>query len=1075
MATILEAVAADGAVQRLPMSAAGQTTVAAEPGYRYRLVDDAGGRVAASTQIKRIGGDLVVEGLEQDRSVVLEGFFTRCAPANDCALSLENLGGTPADAIVPATAPIGALSGGGFLMYASGSAAPALPAPPEAGFDFKPILGVAGGLAIVGGAGGGGGGGGGGSSDSTPPGAPVITSGTFTNKLNPLFTGTAEPGATVTLTLANGAATYATTVAPDGTWRIDTATTSPTTGTLPALVEGVPIPMVARATDAAGNGSTLTSTTVTLDTAPPDAPMITSALLTNDATPTIRGAEAEPGARIELGLDLDRNGSVDVVYVTTANNAGAWVVEVGTQPPTSGTLPGGQLGDVSTTDLHVRQFDAAGNASPLVTPTPVLTVDVRIPDAPVIDPVTGDNAIDAAEAGGPVTITGTLPTGHVDRPVTVTWGGITQSTTATGPNWSVTFAEVPPDGTPPLVASFTNTVGTQSAEGTPETDVRIDRVPPGPPTISDEVEGTAGSGPITFTFTFGEPVRGFTASDVAVNNGSKGAFTGTDGDSVYTLVVTPTAGSEGDVTVSVPPGAFADLVGNPNTAGTGPYTQPFDAKPPTIAITDNVPGTAVGDITYTFTFSEPVSGFAAGDITVSNGSKGAFTGVDGSTVYTLVVTPTAGAQGTIGVSVAGGAALDAVGNPSVAATAAAQLFDRLPPALDITDNGGATASGPVTFTFTFSEPVTGFAADDVVVTGVPPGSVGSLTGSGAVYHLIVTPPTDTIGAINVSVGAGAASDGAGNPSGADSASRPFDTNVPPTLDITDNAPGTATGAVTFTFTFNEPVSGFSANDIQVDNGTKGAFNPVSASVYTLVVNPTPDISGEITVTVAPGAAQDGGGNGSLGASATQAFDVRVPPTVEITDDTEGVANGLVTYTFQFSEPVAAGFTVGDVDITNGTGVLTPVDGDTYTLAVTPTANTSGNLLVLLPAGSVSDLAGNPNAEASALPQPYDLEPPLAPTVSIDGVPNGGVTLDRTPTLVLTFDELFGTGYSVQILRNGMERSDPPPPTPTGTSSATYEDQITLAGEYTYTARMTDAAGNIGALSDPYTIQVPFVP
>src|SRR5690606_35418680 len=102
MATILEAVAADGAVQRLPMSAAGQTAVAAEPGYRYRLVDDAGGRVAASAQVKRIGGDLVVEGLEQDRSVVLEGFFTRCAPANDCALSLENLGGTAADTIVPA-------------------------------------------------------------------------------------------------------------------------------------------------------------------------------------------------------------------------------------------------------------------------------------------------------------------------------------------------------------------------------------------------------------------------------------------------------------------------------------------------------------------------------------------------------------------------------------------------------------------------------------------------------------------------------------------------------------------------------------------------------------------------------------------------------------------------------------------------------------------------------------------------------------------------------------------------------------------------------------------------------------
>jgi hypothetical protein len=100
-------------------------------------------------------------------------------------------------------------------------------------------------------------------------------------------------------------------------------------------------------------------------------------------------------------------------------------------------------------------------------------------------------------------------------------------------------------------------------------------------------------------------------------------------------------------------------------------------------ITDNAPGTANGAVTYTFQFSEPVAGFDLTDVAVTGApgaTVGTFVAVDADT-YTAVVTPPAG-SGSFTVGVAAGAALDAAGNPSVAATSSAQPYDiplALPP------------------------------------------------------------------------------------------------------------------------------------------------------------------------------------------------------------------------------------------------------------------------------------------------------------------------------------------------------------------------------------------------------------
>ncbi len=116
-------------------------------------------------------------------------------------------------------------------------------------------------------------------------------------------------------------------------------------------------------------------------------------------------------------------------------------------------------------------------------------------------------------------------------------------------------------------------------------------------------------------------------------------------------MVTPPADTSGTIDVSVPAGDAADLSGN-TSAGPVATTQAFNtAVAPSVVISDNAAGTASGPVTFTFTFSEAVNGFTAGDVTVTNGTKGAFTGSNGDSVYTLVVTPPAGSTGTIDVSV----------------------------------------------------------------------------------------------------------------------------------------------------------------------------------------------------------------------------------------------------------------------------------------------------------------------------------------------------------------------------------------------------------------------------------------
>lgn len=91
-----------------------------------------------------------------------------------------------------------------------------------------------------------------------------------------------------------------------------------------------------------------------------------------------------------------------------------------------------------------------------------------------------------------------------------------------------------------------------------------------------------------------------------------------------------------------------------------------DAIAPTVVITSTASIiTALATIPITITFSEEVTGFAVGDITVGNGAAGDFATAD-NIVFTANITPTA--TGTVTVDIAAGVCQDLAGNDNEATT-----------------------------------------------------------------------------------------------------------------------------------------------------------------------------------------------------------------------------------------------------------------------------------------------------------------------------------------------------------------------------------------------------------------------
>lgn len=182
---------------------------------------------------------------------------------------------------------------------------------------------------------------------------------------------------------------------------------------------------------------------------------------------------------------------------------------------------------------------------------------------------------------------------------------------------------------------------------------------------------------------------------------------------------------------------------------------------------------------------------------------------------------------------------------------------------------------------------------------------------------------------------------------------PPQTNGPvPTITPGATSPTNRT-SIPFTVTFNRDVTGFTASDVTVTNGTVSGFAATNSRTFTFNVAPTAD--GTVRVTLAAGAATDSAGRPSAQATSSITVD-RTAPTATIRTNSSSNTS-VIPFTISFSENVT-GFTAADLTVTGGTvSGFTSSNARNYTFNVTPTSGAS-LVRVNVAAGAATDEAGN---------------------------------------------------------------------------------------------------------------------
>ncbi len=489
------------------------------------------------------------------------------------------------------------------------------------------------------------------------------------------------------------------------------------------------------------------------------------------------------------------------------------------------------------------------------------------------------------------------------------------------------------------------------------------------------------------TFTFSEVVTGFTNADITIPNGTLTNVSSADGGTSYTAIFTPTTNLDDSTNVfTIDKSGVADNAGNSGAGTTDSGNFTIDTQKPTVTITSSADPTS-GAFTATFTFSEDVTGFVVGDITVGNGAASNFNSTSAS-VYTATITPTA--DGAVTIDVAADKAIDTAGNDNTAATQLSVQNDETKPTVTITStntSGVALAEFPVTFTF--NESITGFVEGDITLSN---GTVkaGTFSGTGTTYTATISGINH--GTVTVDVASDVANDAAGNGNTAATQFSIENDIISPSLTITSNASNPQSGAFTATFTFDEDVTGFDMSDITVGNGAASNFQTTSAKVYTATITPTSD--GVVTIDVTFSIATDTAGNFNNAATQLSVTNDETKPSIVISTSATNPVNGAFTATFTFSENVTE-FIQSDITVGNGTASnFNATSAKIYTATITP--NNNGSVNVNIAENVAKDAAGNLNTASNQLNITNDqIKPSVTITSNITNIVSGAFTTTYT--------------------------------------------------------------------------------
>jgi len=868
------------------------------------------------------------------------------------------------------------------------------------------------------------------------PGTPDLASGSdsgtsnsddITKTTTPVFNGTSEANASVTLYDTDGSTVLGTAAADgSGNWSITSSKLGEGSHTL-----------TAKATDTAGNVSIASSgLKVMIDTTSPTQPAAPTLASGSDT-----GVSSSDG--ITTANTLDFSGTTDalaivnlfdtggkiIIGTTTADAQGKWSVT------TSSLTAGAHNITLKATDVAGNVSSASSAAAITIDNTaPALSKAITISDTALkigdtatvkfifTEKVSGFTTADLKVENGKVTGLSSSDGG-------TTWTGtLTPSTNITDTTNMITL-----DNT-----GYTDLAGNAGVGTSNSPNYAIDTVAPtlaSSITISDtalKIGDTA-----TTTFVFDEAVTGFTAADVTVPNGILTNLTTGDGGITWTATYTPSSNIEDATNVlTLDMTGVTDLNGNAGTGTQDSGNYAIDTKRPALVSSMSVSDTnlAVGETaTVTFSFNEVVNGFTVADLTVENGVLSNLSSGDGGTTWTATLTPNASVTDSTNVITVDYTGItDNAGNAGTGTDSSPNYaIDSVRPDLasSITISDTALKIGDTaTVTITFTEAVSNFTTADITV---PNGSLSNLSsGDGGIIWTATLTPTasitdstnvltlDMTGLVDLAGNVGTGTKTSGNY--AVDTVRP---SLASSITISDTAFKIGDTALV-TFTFTEAVTGFTIADVTVPNGVLSNLTTSDGGItWTATLTPNASTTAASNVlTLDYTGVQDLAGNAgtSTATSGNYAVDTLRPSLatdISISDTALKIGD-TATVTFTFNEAIS-GFTTADVTVENGTlSNLSSSDGGiTWTATLTPTATTTSDTNILtLDLTGVTDTAGN-TGFGSTESDNYTVDterPSLASSITISDT---ALKIGDTATVTFTFTEAV-TGFGTNDVKGG---------------------------------------------------------
>ncbi|QKJ33338.1 Ig-like domain-containing protein [Pseudomonas sp. MPDS] len=724
-------------------------------------------------------------------------------------------------------------------------------------------------------------------------------------------------------------------------------------------------------------------------------------------------------------------------FAALAGNVGGSGVG-GTSAGTAGVSPASVAnvyGDGGTINTNYVPDETPPTATVVVANTNLNSGDTSLVTITFSEAVTGLTAADLTVQNGTI---GTLTSGD---------GGITWTGT-------LTAASNIADTTNIITLNNTGVADLAGNAGVGTTDsnnyVVNDTVAPTASIVVSDTALRVGETSLV-TITFSEAVSGFTAADLTVANGSISGLSSSDGGITWTATFTPDAAiTDTSNLIVLNNTGVADLNGNAGVGTTNSNNYAIDTLRPTATIVVSDTALRVGETSVvTITFNEAVSGFTTADLTVANGSVTGLSSSDGGITWTGTLTPSASISDTTNLITLNNTGIaDLSGNVGTGTTDSNNYaIDTLRPTATIVVADTALNIGETSLvTITFSEAVTGFTLADLTVAN---GSLSGLSSSdgGITWTATLTPSASISDATNLIILANTGvADAAGNTGSGTTSSNNYAVDTQrPTASIVVADTALSVGETSLvTITFNEAVTGFTAADLTVANGTiTGLSSGDGGITWTGTLTPSASVSDTSNlITLDNTGVADAAGNVGTGTTDSNNYAIdtaRPTATIVVADSTLGVGEtSLVTITF--SEAVT-GFTLADLTVANGSlSGLSTSDNITYTATFTPSAGVSDSTnLVTLNNTGVVDGAGN-TGSGTTDSNNYAVDT-LRPTATIV-VADTALSVGETSLVTITFSEAV----------SGFDNSD------LSVANGTLSAVSSSDGGLTWTATFTPALG-----------------